>query len=118
MQQANPMCDCLIQEFIKNHMEKMFYFCLKKTGNNSEADDLVQDITLNIISALKKGMIPTSFSAWVWQIARNRYSVWADRKRRRNESVTGSDIGDYEIEDENKNLPDEMIRSEQMSLLR
>ena len=68
MQQANPMCDCLIQEFIKNHMEKMFYFCLKKTGNNSEADDLVQDITLNIISALKKGMIPTSFSAWVCKL--------------------------------------------------
>ena len=118
MNDANKMCDRLIAEFAESYMEKLFYFCLKKTGNNIEAEDLTQDVALNIITALNKGTIPTSFSAWVWQIARNRYSVWADQKRRRNESVTGSDIGDYEIEDESENILDEMIQSEQMSLLR
>ena len=67
---------------------------------------------------MNKGTIPTSFSAWVWQIARNRYSVWAKEKHDRNESVTGSDIGDYEIEDESENILDEMIHTEQMALLR
>ena len=118
MQATNEMRDRLINEFIENYMEKLFYFCLKKTGSHIEAEDLTQDIALQIITALNKGTIPTSFSAWVWQIARNRYSVWANEKHNRNESVTGSDIGDYEIEDESENILDEMIHTEQMALLR
>ena len=114
MQETNKMRDRLINEFAENYMEKLFYFCLKKTGNNIEAEDLTQDVALQIITALNKGTIPTSFSAWVWQIARNRYSVWAKAKHSRNESVTGSDISDYEIEDESENPLDEMIHTEQM----
>ena len=118
MQETNEMRDQLINDFAENYMEKLFYFCLKKTGNNIEAEDLTQDIALQIITALNKNMIPMSFSAWIWQIARNRYSVWAKEKHNRNESVTGSDIGDYEIEDESENILDEMIHTEQMALLR
>ena len=118
MQKANEMRDLLINEFAENYMEKLFYFCLKKTGSHIEAEDLTQDIALQIITALNKDTIPTSFSAWVWQIARNRYSVWAKEKHNRNESVTGSDIGDYEIEDESENILDEMIHTEQLALLR
>lgn len=115
------MCEkknMLINEFTENYLEKLFYFCLKKTGSNTEAEDLTQDITLNIITALNKGTIPNSFSAWVWQIARNRYSVWAKAKRERNNSVSGFDIGDFEIGDKNCDTLDEMIHSEQLSLLR
>ena len=118
MQETNKMRDRLINEFAENYMEKLFYFCLKKTGSYIEAEDLTQDVALQIITALNKGTIPTSFSAWVWQIARNRYSVWAKEKHIRNESVTGSDIGDYEIEDESENILDEMIHTEQLALLR
>ncbi len=118
MQETNRMCDQLINEFTENYIEKLFYFCLKKTGNNVEAEDLTQDIALQIITALNRGAIPTRFSAWVWQIARNRYSVWATVKHNRNESVTGSDIGDYEVEDESKSILDEIIHTEQTALLR
>lgn len=118
MQGTSEMRDRLIHEFAESYMEKLFYFCLKKTGNHIEAEDLTQDVALQIITALNKGTIPTSFSAWVWQIARNRYSVWAKEKHNRNESVTGSDISDYEIEDESENILDEMIHTEQMALLR
>ena len=118
MQKTNEMRDLFINEFAENYMEKLFYFCLKKTGSHIEAEDLTQDIALQIITALNKSTIPTSFSAWVWQIARNRYSVWATEKHNRNESVTGSDLGDYEIEDESENILDEMIQTEQMALLR
>ena len=118
MQKPNEMCAKFITEFTENYMGKLFYFCLKKTGNNMEAEDLTQDIALQIITALNKGTIPTSFSAWVWQIARNRYSLWSKQKHNRNESVTGSDIGDYELEDKAENVLDEMIHTEQMALLR
>ena len=118
MQEANDMRDRLMGEFAEQYMEKLFYFCLKKTGSQIEAEDLTQDIALQVITALQKGRIPNSFSAWVWQIARNRYSVWAREKHDRNESVTGSDIGDYEIVDKSENILDEMMHAEQMALLR
>ncbi len=118
MHYTDNMRDRLIGEFTENYMEKIFYFCLKKTGNHYEAEDLTQDIALQIITSLHSGTIPTSFSGWVWQIARNRYSVWAKAKHNRNESVTDSDISDYEIEDKSKNMLDEMICAEQMALLR
>ena len=108
----------LINEFAENYMEKLFYFCLKKTSSNTEAEDLTQDIALNVITALNKGATPINFSAWVWQIARNRYSVWADKKHKRNATITGFDIGEYEIKDERENILDKMIHGEQLSLLR
>ncbi len=106
MQSANVMRDSLITEFVENYMQKLFYFCLKKTGSNEEAEELTQDVAVNVLAALNNGTIPTSFSAWVWQIARNRYAVWAEKKHRKNESVTGSDIGDYEISDERDSVLD------------
>ena len=118
MQETNQMRDALIRDFAENYMEKLFYFCLKKTGKNTEAEDLSQDIALHILSALNKGTVPTNFSAWVWQIARNRYCVWAKDKHDRTEAVTGADIGDYEIEDESENVVEGIIHSEQMALLR
>ena len=118
MQETNAMRDRLMNEFAENYMEKLFYFCLKKTGSHIEAEDLTQDVALQIITALNKGTIPTSFSAWVWQIARNRYALWAKKKHSRNELVTGDHIEDYEIEDESENFIDEIIHSEQLALLR
>ena len=118
MQKTNEMRDRLSSEFTENYMEKLFYFCLKKTGSHVEAEDLTQDIALQIITALNKGTIPTSFSAWIWQIARNRYSVWAKAIHNRNESVTGPDVGEYDIPDESGSILDEMIFAEQMAQLR
>ena len=52
MQDINEMRDRLIHEFVETHMGKLFYFCLRKTDNSAEAEDLTQDIALNIITAL------------------------------------------------------------------
>ena len=118
MQDTNQLCNRLIHEFAENYMGKLFYFCLRKTGDPNEAEDLTQDIALNVLTALEKGSVPESFSAWVWQIARNRYSVWADEKHKRHALVTGSDASDYEIEDDSPGVLDEMIHAEQIALLR
>jgi len=118
MQKHHEICDRLIREFVEEHMEKLFYFCLKKTSDTADAEDLTQDIALNILTALHHGTVPANFSAWVWQIARNRYAVWATEKHHHIGSVTGADIGDYEIPDGSGQILDDMIRAEQLSLLR
>ncbi len=115
---SKEMRDMLVREFTENYMGKIFYFCLKKTSNSADAEDMTQDIALNVISALNKGTVPESFSAWVWRIARNRYSLWVSEKQKKTASVTGSDVGDYEICDKSASILDEMIHSEDISLLR
>ena len=75
-----------IQKYADEFLEKIFYFCLKKCSNPTEAEDLSSEIGLNIIQALNDGQNPEQFHAWVWTIARNRYSKWAIRSKSRREN--------------------------------
>lgn len=107
----------LITEFTHNFMGKLFYFCLKKTGNTVEAEDLTSDISVNILSQLQKGTIPKNFSAWVWRIAHNRYSAWAAGKHKRCKSVSGADISGLHFADD-QSVENEFVRREDLKLLR
>ncbi len=110
-------CERLMNELSENYMGKIFYFCLRKTGNEYDAEDLTQDIALSVLSELRRGVVPQGFSAYIWKIARNRYSKWAARKHKRAENQAPSDIGDYEISN-GETLTDEYVRREDISLLR
>ncbi len=107
----------LMLDFSENYMEKLFYFCLRKCGNDHDAEDLTQDIALAVITELRRGAVPESFSAWVWQIARNLYSKWADRKHKRAKFEDTTDISDLELSD-GTTLENEYIHKEDLSLLR
>jgi len=111
-------CERYLREFCGHYMETLFYFCLKKTGDRAEAEDLTQEIALQILTALRRGTVPAHFSAWVWQIAHNRYSKWANRKHQRGETHSGTDIGDYEIEGDDADPLEDIIDAEQRELLR
>ena len=57
----------LMEIYSRDYMEKVFYFCLRRTGDAYEAEDLTSDISLSILSALRGGAIPRHFPAWVCQ---------------------------------------------------
>ena len=88
----------LAEEYARDYMGKIFYYCLRKTGDSHEAEDLASDITLQILTALHEGVEILSFPAWVWQIARNRYALWAKTNRRRGENESFIDPDDPETE--------------------
>ena len=115
---TNTDKNILIQNLIHDYAEKLFYFCLKKTSNNYAAEDLASDILLNIITALEKGIVPEHFSAWVWQIARNRYSVWAAKKHKQNAVESTADIWTLEIEDRTTVPEEVLLHEDQLRLLR
>lgn len=114
---APARSEMLVKKYCDVYLGKLFYFCLRKTGNSHEAEDLTQDISFAVISELQKGTVPQSFPAWVWRIARNRYSLWADNKHKCGESVSGADISELELENEST-VENELIRNENLSLLR
>ena len=101
----------------EEYLPAIFYFCLKKTGNVQEAEDLSADICLEILSALKRTGAPTHFSAWVWKITRNHFSKWV--RRRRTVLERFSDCEDLSEEyPGNVNVEQDVILSEQLCLLR
>ena len=108
----------LVDIFAGEYMEKVYYFCLRKTGDSYEAEDLTSDISVSVISELERGVEPENFSAWVWRIAKNRYAKWADRRHRRRASVVDTDAGELELEDADGDVLGRVIRDDEMSRLR
>ncbi len=106
-----------IRSYVEDYMGKIFYFCLKKTGDTSQAEDLSQEIALEVISALSRGVVPEHFPAWIWRLVRNRYARWADAKHRHVERTAAEDIGEYELADDAL-INEEYIRREELELLR
>ena len=87
-----PTPEALMELYAADYMEKVFYFCLRKCGDPTEAEDLASEITCEIMAALRKGTVPTNFAGWVWRIARNRYSRWADAKNKRSQLISGDEL--------------------------
>lgn len=67
--------------YCEQFLEKIFYFSLRKTGNEHDAEELASEISTEVLSSLKRGAQPQSFQAWVWRIARNRWARWVRERR-------------------------------------
>lgn len=109
--------EALVREYVTEFMEKVYYFCLKKTGSPDGADELAQDISLGIISSLSKGTVPEDFAAYVWRSARNRYADYAE-KRRKSRERDGGDVYELECPSGEKSPEESAVLAEQLSLLR
>lgn len=107
--------DELVNLYVKEFLDSVFGFALKKTSSRSEAEDLTQEISLEVISALRKGTVPNEFPAWVWRIARNRYARWADKKRRFRGNYSVYDLSD--ILSDGTNIEASLIETVELQLL-
>ena len=65
MKGGKELAELRIGEFTSEYFERVYYYCLKKTGSETEAAELSQDIALGIIEQLRRGACPDSFSGWV-----------------------------------------------------
>lgn len=68
------------ERFCEANLEKVFYFCLRKTGSEHDAEELAGEIFCEALTALRRGAKPASFQAWFWAVARNRWARWARGK--------------------------------------
>ena len=116
----------LAEKYARDYMGKIFYYCLRKTGDSHEAEDLASDITFQILTALHEGVEILNFPAWVWQIARNRYALWAKTRHRRGETESFIDPDDPETENvltaggynTTPSVAEEYAHNEEMAILR
>ena len=104
--------------FCREFMDKIYYFCLKKTGSTAEAEDLSGEISVEVLAALKKGNLPEHFHAYVWQIVRNRYARWAKQKHRCMKHENFSEEDACMQIDDSVNLEEQILKQEQIQILR
>lgn len=81
-----PQIDCPakpinpINEYSKEQMLSLYKYCLSLTGHVADAEDLMQDTFLKILSARQKGLPISEQEAYTIRTARN---TWVDTTRRR-----------------------------------
>ncbi len=107
------------EQYAKEYLGKIFYYSLRKTGNENEAEELSSDITISVLTELAKGVIPDMFSAWVWKIAANRYARWAEKKHRKVELFDAEDIMEHiDLADETPTAEEMLIKAETLAIMR
>lgn len=108
----------LIEQFARDYMGRVYYFCLRRTGDEHDAEDLASDIAYNVIASLRRGVEPDNFHAYVWSIARRRYGAWVKSRRALNgDAVRSLDDAD-DIMDDSVDVEGEVVRCDEIMRLR
>ncbi len=84
------MSDDLFNEKIADASKTIFSYCMAKTPNREEAEDLCQDILCELVKSQKNLRDPDAFYGFMWAVAGNVYKQWC-RKRAGAKEVKLSD---------------------------
>ncbi len=67
---------------LSESIDSIYGFALSKTGNKTDAEDLANDICVQILSSYKNLNEDRVFFAFMWSVARNTYKKFLRRKNR------------------------------------
>lgn len=70
----------------QEYLERIFGYAFNKTGRRQDAEELAQEIIVEIYSALETVEEINNFPAWVWSIARYTFYKWLG-KQKKNASI-------------------------------
>lgn len=111
----------LIDYAIHKNLESILGFSMKRTSNRPDAEDLTQDIIIEIYRSytkLKRYEGVEALEGWIWAIARHTYCRWLNKRNKNNvvyiEGIMNEDF--YENTDDSTG--NEIVKEEQLNLLR
>jgi RNA polymerase sigma factor (sigma-70 family) len=99
-------------------LKKLFYYCLKRTGNREIAEDLSGDISLEILTMLNRGYKPENFNAWLWTVAKAKYAVWVKNKKMLYDNIIVGSVSSISNKSSDENIEYDLIKNEELLLLR
>ena len=62
---------CDINEIVQSFYDYLKSYILKKTRDNTVAEDIVQEVMVNLVESHKKGAKINNIKAWLFQVTRN-----------------------------------------------
>lgn len=73
---------------ITQYIDKLFFYCLKKTGNRYDAEELSSQIVLEVLLAIKKNIQIEKMEAYIFTVANNQYNRYMKNKINKKEHET------------------------------
>lgn len=104
-----------LEQLITENMKSIFGFALTRLGNVSEAEWLASDIIYEIVRSAPNLKDEERFYGFMWKIAENVYMDYL-RKKTKNASRTAK--LDKNIADESESVLEEIVKKEELNLLR
>jgi RNA polymerase sigma-70 factor (ECF subfamily) len=92
------------QKLVRRYERRIYNHCLRLTGNDADALDLMQEVFLGVYRSLHTFRGESKFSTWVFRIVHNK-SV--DAIRRRQSHIFLENSSDNEYASEIEQFPDE-----------
>ena len=91
---------------VDRHSRSVFRLAFRMTGNEQDAEDVVQETFLRAYKQLHRWEARSSFSTWLYRIAAN-YSLDLVRRKKRHGEVTMNDAGSEDQPEMAQVLPSE-----------
>lgn len=90
----------LFADIVESNKSAIYSVCYMFAKNADEADDLFQEVLINLWKGMGTFREESKISTWIWRVSFNT-CISADRKRKRDKSVRLSmDINLYDTHDE------------------
>ena len=106
-----------VNKYITETAKTVFSYCLARTHSKEEAEDLSQDILLEILKSACNLRDDKAFYNFMWAVANNVYKNWCKKKVRQRQTF-------YELDENqpddiaNEELDALLIKNEEVNLLR
>ncbi len=104
-----------LEQLITENMKSIFGFALTRLGNVNEAEYLASDILYEIIRSAKNLKDEERFYGFMWKIAENTYMGYLRNKSKNASHSVGLDEN---IVDKSDSALEEIIKKEELNLLR
>jgi RNA polymerase sigma-70 factor (ECF subfamily) len=76
------------EELFKLHHRKVYAVCLRMTGNTAEAEDLTQEVFVQVFRKLGTFRGESAFSTWLHRLTVNQVLMYFRKSRRQREQLT------------------------------
>jgi RNA polymerase sigma-70 factor, ECF subfamily len=101
---------------VERHSRSLFRLAFRMTGNQQDAEDVVQESFLRAYKQLAKFDERASFGTWLYRIAANCSLDLVRSRKRRNEHIAPASENVAEVEDPVVSLPSTAPNPERMAL--
>lgn len=111
----------LIDYAVHKNMEAILGFSMKRTDNRHDAEDLTQDIIIEIYKSyrrIKKYEGHEALEGWMWAIARHTYCNWLNRKKKGNVVYIEGMVNEDLYENLDDSIGNVIVKEEQLNILR
>lgn len=111
----------LINHVIHKKLEALFGFSMKRTDNRTDAEDLTQDIIIEVYRSyakLKYYEGPEALEGWIWALARHTYCRWLNNKKKNNVVYIEGNICINNAMGVGFSIDDNFVREEELNILR